>query len=130
KASRDRSIFSQTRVKFDPVSINPIPRIAGATELSGGTSLSGIPTISSRLFCPTLALRTNRDVCIHFVVHAETFTARVIGITDGDALTVLIGRQEMKIRLADIKARESKQAFGAARSRINPASCRLTRRPV
>jgi endonuclease YncB( thermonuclease family) len=43
---------------------------------------------------------------------AETFTARVIGITDGDTLTVLrVGRPEV-IRLRGIDAPERGQAYG------------------
>src|SRR5688572_14447004 len=44
---------------------------------------------------------------------AETISGKVIGIQDGDTLTVLdAGKQQHKIRLADIDAPESKQAFG------------------
>lgn len=38
--------------------------------------------------------------------------AQVIGISDGDTLTVLEGQQQMKIRLANIDAPEKAQAFG------------------
>jgi micrococcal nuclease len=45
-------------------------------------------------------------------VSAETFTARVIGVTDGDTLTVLrVGRSEV-IRLRGIDAPERGQAYG------------------
>ena len=44
--------------------------------------------------------------------HAETLTGRVVGISDGDTITVLIGREQVKVRLADIDAPESRQAFG------------------
>lgn len=37
---------------------------------------------------------------------------RVIGISDGDTLTVLVDQQPLKVRLADIDAPEKKQAFG------------------
>ena len=46
------------------------------------------------------------------VTHAETLTGRVVGISDGDTITVLVGQQQVKVRLADIDAPESKQAFG------------------
>jgi micrococcal nuclease len=36
-----------------------------------------------------------------------------VGITDGDTVTVLIDRQQVKVRLADIDAPESKQPFGS-----------------
>ncbi|HLO63481.1 MAG TPA: thermonuclease family protein [Azonexus sp.] len=45
--------------------------------------------------------------------HAETLSGRVVGITDGDTLTVLdANHQQHKIRLAGIDAPEHDQAFG------------------
>lgn len=44
---------------------------------------------------------------------AETIAGRVVGIADGDTLTVLDGaKRQHKIRLGEIDAPESKQAFG------------------
>jgi len=40
------------------------------------------------------------------------FQGRVVSITDGDTLTVLVGTQQVKVRLAEIDAPESKQPFG------------------
>src|SRR5262249_19867689 len=37
----------------------------------------------------------------------------VIGINDGDTITVLVERQQVKVRLADIDAPESKQPLGS-----------------
>jgi endonuclease YncB( thermonuclease family) len=37
---------------------------------------------------------------------------RVVGISDGDTLTVLVERREIKVRIADIDAPEAKQPFG------------------
>ncbi len=46
-------------------------------------------------------------------VHAETLTGRVVGIADGDTITVLdANRQQHKIRLAGIDAPEKAQPFG------------------
>ena len=45
--------------------------------------------------------------------HAETLTGRVVGIADGDTVTVLdANRQQHKIRLAGIDAPEKTQPFG------------------
>ncbi len=44
---------------------------------------------------------------------AETIAGRVVGIQDGDTLTLLtIEKQQVKIRLAEIDATESNQGFG------------------
>ena len=52
-------------------------------------------------------------------VQAETLTGRVVGIADGDTVTLLdANRQQHKIRLAGIDAPEKAQPFGA-RSKQN-----------
>ena len=64
----------------------------------------------------TNAIAVSVFVLIHAVPHqvcSETLTGRVIGISDGDTLTVLVSHQQVKVRLADIDAPESKQAFGS-----------------
>ncbi len=40
------------------------------------------------------------------------FTAKVIGVSDGDTITVLRDKEQVKIRLAGIDAPEKAQAFG------------------
>ena len=49
-------------------------------------------------------------------VHARgvdrTIAGEVVGIADGDTLTVLAGRQEIRVRLSEIDAPERRQAFG------------------
>ncbi|WP_039917604.1 thermonuclease family protein [Cellvibrio mixtus] len=46
--------------------------------------------------------------------HAESMTGKVVGVTDGDTLTVLVdGNQQHKIRLVEIDAPESGQPFGS-----------------
>lgn len=61
--------------------------------------------MSKALVCLLLAL-----AC---AVHAETVTGRVVGVADGDTITVLdADKIQYKIRLAGIDAPEKKQAFG------------------
>jgi hypothetical protein len=43
---------------------------------------------------------------------AETLTGRVVGVQDGDTLTLLVGRQPVKVRLAGIDAPELAQPYG------------------
>ena len=42
----------------------------------------------------------------------EILRGKVIGVSDGDTLTLLIDRRKIKIRLTEIDAPELKQAFG------------------
>ncbi|MBB6431541.1 thermonuclease family protein [Algisphaera agarilytica] len=43
---------------------------------------------------------------------ADTLTGRVVGVSDGDTITILIDKEEVKIRLEGIDAPETGQAFG------------------
>lgn len=52
-------------------------------------------------------------LCLASICSAENFTGKVVGITDGDTITVLNEENSMqKIRLAGIDAPENDQAFG------------------
>lgn len=52
-------------------------------------------------------------LCLSLSVQAEEFIGRVVGITDGDTLTVLdTSHQQYKIRLIGIDAPERKLPFG------------------
>jgi len=42
-------------------------------------------------------------------VNAETLNGKVVGVTDGDAITVLVADQPTKIRLAEIDTPERGQ---------------------
>jgi micrococcal nuclease len=44
---------------------------------------------------------------------AEDFTGRVVGVADGDTITVLQGRTPVKVRLHGIDAPEAGQDFGS-----------------
>ncbi|MBZ2183234.1 MAG: thermonuclease family protein [Bryobacter sp.] len=46
------------------------------------------------------------------VAAGEEFSGRVVGVTDGDTITVLAGREQRKVRLAGVDAPERGQAFG------------------
>jgi endonuclease YncB( thermonuclease family) len=49
----------------------------------------------------------------------ETITCRVVGVHDGDTITVLTGeKQQLKIRLTEIDAPEDHQPFGAAAKKM------------
>jgi len=43
---------------------------------------------------------------------SSTLNGRVIGVTDGDSLTLLVGREQVRIRLAQIDAPEFNQPHG------------------
>lgn len=54
-------------------------------------------------------------LCLASVGQAETITGTVVGVHDGDTLTVLTPEKtEVKVRLEGIDAPESKQPFGNA----------------
>ena len=58
-------------------------------------------------------LEKNRVETVHNKEVLETFTAKVVGVSDGDTITVLKeGHQQIKIRLDSIDTPESKQDFG------------------
>jgi endonuclease YncB( thermonuclease family) len=54
---------------------------------------------------------------------SETLTGRVIGIINGDTLTVLVQRDPVTVRLADIDAPESAQPWGARSKRALSDLC-------
>ena len=66
------------------------------------------------LHCLVLAL-----LLLSAPIAAETLTGRVVGVTDGDTIKLLVGgRSEYKIRLGEIDAPESGQPFGQKSKRM------------
>jgi endonuclease YncB( thermonuclease family) len=61
---------------------------------------------------------------------AETLSGRVVGISDGDTLTVLVDRKQMNVRIADIGAPEAKQAFGTRSWQALATLCHQKPAPV
>jgi endonuclease YncB( thermonuclease family) len=49
---------------------------------------------------------------------AEEFTARVVGVTDGDTLTVLHASHSERVRLVGVDAPEKRQAYGERAKRF------------
>jgi endonuclease YncB( thermonuclease family) len=45
-------------------------------------------------------------------VWADTLQGKVVRVSDGDTITLLVERKQVKVRLIEIDAPESKQAFG------------------
>jgi endonuclease YncB( thermonuclease family) len=43
---------------------------------------------------------------------SEALQGKVVNVSDGDTLTILVERQQVKVRLSEIDAPELKQAFG------------------
>jgi micrococcal nuclease len=51
-------------------------------------------------------------VALLIPLKAEEFTGKVVGVSDGDTITVLTGRLTRRVRLDGIDAPEANQAFG------------------
>ena len=54
---------------------------------------------------------------------AETLTGTVVRVSDGDTLTLLVERKQVKVRLIEIDAPESRQAFGERSRKSLGAMC-------
>lgn len=58
--------------------------------------------------------RVGVGLCLAHAASAEELTGRVVAIADGDTLTVLVSRRQIKVRLTEIDAPERNQAFGTS----------------
>ena len=50
--------------------------------------------------------------CLMLALNAHAFTGKVVNVSDGDTITVLRDRTQVKVRLLEIDAPEKAQAFG------------------
>jgi endonuclease YncB( thermonuclease family) len=66
-------------------------------------------SMSQRIFHITIA--TSFMLAVSFSAWAD-FNGKVVGVTDGDSITVLRGREQVKVRLVEIDAPEKAQPFG------------------
>jgi endonuclease YncB( thermonuclease family) len=48
----------------------------------------------------------------HWIAHADALVGKVVGITDGDTIKVLLDRHEVEVRVSGIDAPEKMQPFG------------------
>ncbi|MDD5058532.1 MAG: thermonuclease family protein [Sideroxydans sp.] len=69
--------------------------------------LAKMPVKFASKLAPTILL-----CCLALSAQAETFSAKVIMVMDGDTMLVLRGNQKIKVRMANIDAPEKDQAFG------------------
>ena len=60
-------------------------------------------------------------LCLASVAAAATFSGKVVGITDGDTITVLVNRAPVKVRLYGIDCPESHQAYGTQAKKATSA---------
>lgn len=75
------------------------------------TNAAGLAPVLDRL--ARMAPQAFILITLSLPASAEQFIGRVVGVTDGDTVTVLdAGNQQHKIRLAGIDAPEKRQAFG------------------
>ena len=65
-----------------------------------------------RLVIPVLLVILLPTLAVAADGFPKTFKGKVVGVTDGDTITVLVGKTPHKIRMAGIDAPETKQAFG------------------
>ncbi|MBX3646760.1 MAG: thermonuclease family protein [Rhodocyclaceae bacterium] len=54
---------------------------------------------------------------------ADSIAGRVVGVSDGDTLTLLSGREQIKVRLTEIDAPEKAQPFGNRSKQSLSALC-------
>jgi micrococcal nuclease len=58
-----------------------------------------------------IAIAASLALAVSFSARAD-FTGKVVGVADGDSITVLRDREQVRVRLVDIAAPEKAQPFG------------------
>ena len=67
----------------------------------------------SFLYAPSALQAANSQTAwVKTVVASDTFTGKVVGVSDGDTISVMRGGRGVKVRLHGIDCREKRQAFG------------------
>jgi len=90
----------------DPIDLAPLSRVGGDSRI-----LKRGPTLIRWL--TAAAVPVALLAAWQIAQSAEALQGRVVSVSDGDTLTVLVDRRQVKVRLVDIDAPESKQPFGA-----------------
>jgi len=72
------------------------------------------PDKAGRVRRPVTAALLATLLCLSATAQRQTITGKVVGVSDGDTITVLDGQQrQYKVRLLGIDAPESNQDFGS-----------------
>jgi endonuclease YncB( thermonuclease family) len=93
--------------------VNPVAdkRLESAGIVRGKVDGSVMASVSTRLASLWLALFLGGMSCVHDAT-GQTITGRVVGVSDGDSLTLLVqGNRQIKVRLDGIDAPEAGQEF-------------------
>ncbi len=67
-----------------------------------------------------IAIAAALALAVSFSAWAD-FTGKVVGVADGDSITVLRNREQVKVRLVEIDAPEKGQAFGSRSQQASEA---------
>lgn len=74
--------------------------------------MGNVPWVHGRSVCVSAVLVVLWLVLVPLVAYAEQFTGKVVGISDGDTISVLRQGKAVKVRLHGVDTPEQAQAFG------------------
>lgn len=57
---------------------------------------------------------------LFLIAAAPTLTGRVVGVSDGDTITILVDKEQYKIRLHGVDCPEKRQAYGTKAKLFTP----------